>query len=59
MANNISSFVIFTINFTLILIATINPFSSIYQIKLIMVSIFIYLLIYVLLKNKNLKILNK
>ena len=55
MANNISSLVISTINFTLILIATINPSSSIYQIKLIMVSIFIYLLIYVLLKNKKLK----
>ena len=55
MANNISSLVISTINFTLILIATINPFSSIHQIKLTMVSIFIYLLIYVLLKNKKLK----
>ena len=54
-ANNISSLVISTINFTLILIATINPFSSIHQIKLTMVSIFIYLLIYVLLKNKKLK----
>ena len=52
-ANNISSLVISTINFTLILIATINPFSSIYQIKFTMASIFIYLLIYVLLKNKN------
>ena len=55
MANNISSLVISAINFTLILIATINPFSSIYQIKLIMVSIFIYLLFYFLLKNKKLK----
>ena len=55
MANNISSLVISTINFTLILIATINPFSSIHQIKLTMVSIFIYLLIYFLLKNKKLK----
>ena len=54
-ANNISSLVISTINFTLILIATINPFSSIYQIKFTMASIFIYLLIYVLLKNKKIK----
>ena len=55
MANNISSFLISATNFTLILIATINPSSSIYQIKLTIVSIFIYLLIYFLLKNKKLK----
>ena len=59
MANNSSSLIISAINFTLILIATINPFSSLYQIKITMVSISIYLFIYFLLKNKNLKIFNK
>tara|TARA_A100001011_G_scaffold186593_1_gene195213 strand:- start:402 stop:1421 length:1020 start_codon:yes stop_codon:yes gene_type:complete len=55
-ANNISSIIISLFNFLIIFISSLNPYSSIYQIKLIIFSISIYLLLFSFLKknlNKN------
>tara|TARA_B100000242_G_scaffold289761_1_gene260064 strand:- start:871 stop:1884 length:1014 start_codon:yes stop_codon:yes gene_type:complete len=51
-ANNASSVLINTINLTVIYISSIEPHSSIYQIRLIIISLLIYTLIFIFLKNK-------
>ena len=53
LANNISSLMINTVNFIVIYLSSINPYSSVYQIKLIITSIFIYTVIFMFLKNKS------
>ena len=52
-ANNASSLLINTINLIVIYVSSIKPYSSIYQITLIIISLIIYTLIFVFLKNKN------
>ncbi len=52
-ANNFSSIVISLCNFLIIFISSLNPYSSTYQIKLIIFSTLLYLLLYLFLK-KNL-----
>ena len=51
-ANNASSVLINTINLTVIYISSIEPHSSIYQIRLIIISLLVYTLIFIFLKNK-------
>ena len=51
-ANNLSSILVSAVNFLIILISTKNPYSSIYQIKLMIFSVFIYLIVFVLIKKK-------
>ena len=51
-SNNVSSLFISIVNFIIILISCINPYSTNYQIKLIIISIFLYSLIFVLIKKR-------
>ena len=51
-ANNISSLIIFLVNFIIILISSLNPYSSFYQIKLIIFSIFLYSIIFIIIKKR-------
>ena len=51
-ANNLSSILISTVNFLIILASSINPFSSIYQLKLIIFSVFLYLIVFISIKKK-------
>ena len=52
-ANNTSSLLINTINLIVIHFSSMEPHSSIYQIRLIVLSLLIYTLIFMFLKNKN------
>tara|TARA_Y100000992_G_C21230753_1_gene475372 strand:- start:139 stop:1155 length:1017 start_codon:yes stop_codon:yes gene_type:complete len=52
-ANNISSILINCLNIGVIYISSIEPYSSIHQIKLIISSIFIYTIIFVYLKKQT------
>ena len=52
-ANNASSLLINTINLIIIYVSSMKPYSSIYQIRLIIISLIIYTLIFIFLKNKN------
>ncbi len=54
-ANNTSSLLINTVNVVVIYISSMNPYSSIYQIKLIATSISIYIFFFIFLKNKTCK----
>ena len=49
LSNNLSSAIIFFFNFIIIYISTLNPSSTIFQIKLIATSIIFYNVIYMLL----------
>ena len=51
-ANNASSLLISFTNFIIILISSINPYSSIYQIKLIIFSVFLYSFLFILIKKR-------
>ena len=51
-ANNISSLIISLVNFIIILISSLNPYSSFYQIKLIIFSMFLYSLIFIIIKKR-------
>tara|TARA_B100001027_G_scaffold11244_1_gene6894 strand:- start:289 stop:1287 length:999 start_codon:yes stop_codon:yes gene_type:complete len=51
-ANNVSSLLITFTNFIIILISSINPYSSIYQIKLIIFSVFLYSFLFILIKKR-------
>ncbi len=51
--NNVSSIVISACNFLIIFVSSLNPYSTIYQLKLIIFSISLYSLLFLLLK-KNL-----
>ena len=50
-ANNISSLLISFVNFIIILISSINPYSSVYQIKLIFFSMFLYSFIFIMIRK--------
>ena len=52
-ANNISSLIISLVNFIIILISSLNPYSSFYQIKLIIFSMFLYSFIFIMIKKKT------
>ncbi|MDC3099761.1 hypothetical protein OA434_00695 [Candidatus Pelagibacter sp.] len=52
-ANNASSLLINTINLIVIYVSSMKPHSSVYQIRLIIISLIIYTLIFIFLKNKN------
>ncbi len=52
-ANNASSLLINTINLIVIYVSSREPYSSIYQIRLIIISLITYTLIFIFLKNKN------
>ena len=52
LANNISSLLISIFNLIIILISSMNYYSSIYQIKIIIFSIFIYSILFILLEKK-------
>ena len=51
-ANNVSSLLINIINFIIIYISSLKPYSSIYQIKLITLSLIIYTIVFLYLKMK-------
>ncbi len=51
-ANNISSLIINIVNLIIIYISSLKPYSSIHQIKIIIVSLVIYTFVFILLKNK-------
>ena len=51
-ANNASSLLISFTNFIIILISSINPYSSIYQIKLIIFSVFLYSFLFIAIKKR-------
>ena len=51
-ANNVSSLLITFTNFIIILISSINPYSSIYQIKLIIFSVFLYSFLFIAIKKR-------
>ena len=51
-ANNASSLLISFTNFIIILISSINPYSSIYQIKLIIFSVFLYSFLFIVIKKR-------
>ncbi len=51
-ANNVSSLIISIVNFIIILISSLNPYSSFYQIKLIIFSIFLYSFIFIIIKKR-------
>ena len=51
-ANNLSSILVSAVNFLIIFVSSKNPYSSIYQIKLIIFSVFLYLIVFVLIKKK-------
>ena len=51
-SNNLSSVIINFFNFIILYTAAINPYNTIYQIKLISFSIACYILAFFLLKNK-------
>jgi len=51
-ANNISSLIIFLVNFIIILISSLNPYSSFYQIKLIIFSMFLYSIVFIIIKKR-------
>ena len=51
-ANNISSLIISLVNFTIILISSLNPYSSFYQIKLIIFSMFLYSIVFIIIKKR-------
>lgn len=51
-ANNVSSLLISFTNFIIILISSINPYSSIYQIKLIIFSVFLYSILFIVIKKR-------
>lgn len=51
-ANNISSLIISLVNFIIILISSLNPYSSFYQIKLIIFSMFLYSFIFIIIKKR-------
>ncbi len=50
--NNISSFFISFANLFIILVGSLNPYNSLYQLKIIIFSILIYSLLYLILKKK-------
>tara|TARA_B100000575_G_C22880839_1_gene513240 strand:- start:252 stop:659 length:408 start_codon:yes stop_codon:yes gene_type:complete len=50
-ANNISSFIISIFNFVIIFISVANPYSSIYQIKLIIGFTLVYLFLFTILRR--------
>ena len=50
--NNISSFFISFANLFIILVGSVNPYNSVYQLKIIIFSILIYSLLYLILKKK-------
>ena len=50
--NNISSFFISFANLLIILISSVNPYNSVYQLKIIIFSILIYSILYLILKKK-------
>ncbi len=52
-ANNVSSLLINAVNFLVIYIGSMKPYSTIYQIKLIITLITIYTIIFIYLKNKT------
>ena len=54
-SNNVGSLIINTINLFIIYISSMNPHSSKYQIKLIITSLIIYIIIFMILKNKTKK----
>ena len=54
-SNNAGSLIINTINLVIIYISSMNPHSSKYQIKLIITSLIIYIVIFMILKNKTKK----
>ena len=54
-SNNAGSLIINTINLIIIYISSMNPHSSKYQIKLIITSLIIYIVIFMILKNKTKK----
>lgn len=51
-ANNISSLIISLVNFIIILISSLNPYSSFYQIKLIIFSMFLYSIVFMIIKKR-------
>ena len=51
-ANNVSSLLISFTNFIIILISSINPYNSIYQIKLIIFSVFLYSFLFIVIKKR-------
>ena len=51
-ANNISSLIISLVNFIIILISSLNPYSSFYQIKLIIFSMFLYSIVFIIIKKR-------
>ena len=51
-ANNTSSLIINIVNLAIIYVSSMNPYSSIYQITLIIISLIIYTAVFTLLKNK-------
>jgi len=51
-ANNVTSLLISFVNFIIILISSMNPYSSVYQIKLIIFSIILYSLTFIIIKKK-------
>ncbi len=51
-ANNTSSLIINIVNLAIIYASSMNPYSSIYQITLIIISLIIYTAVFTLLKNK-------
>ena len=54
-SNNVGSLMINTVNLFIIYISSMNPYSSKYQIKLIIISLIIYTVIFMILKNKTKK----
>ena len=51
-ANNASSLIINIINLVIIYISSMKPYSSVYQITLIIISLIIYTAVFTLLNNK-------
>ena len=52
LANNASSFSINIVNLAIIYVSSMKPYSSVYQITLIIISLIIYTAVFTLLKNK-------
>ena len=52
LANNASSLIINIVNFGIVYVSSIKPYSSVYQITLIIISLIIYTTVFKLLKNK-------
>ena len=51
-ANNVTSLLISFVNFIIILISSMNPYSSVYQIKLIIFSIILYSFTFIIIKKR-------